>query len=355
MLDNSDRTNAAERTARIRRYRNRRTAATTRQPTLWNIISSAVRGLLSSGDDSDVRDAPRPRRHVEWPAVEELPPFVSPAAPILQHSNPHPPVPVVQPPALPAPLPVQAPHNTNYGQGSGPTFSAPFSNPASFYFSGTSTSTSTLSEESSSSSVSFESGCWSPETGWTPCPSLEPSHDEDNHSDAGSDITLCEENEWPLAKRRRVNPIPPTVALTHLSPTYATPSRRVRHSRADNEERRTRRELMRRLRDRLPPIGPPGVRIGGAPGPEPAPTPISQSRVPRSGVVEASAQPVAGPSRPLRRRGQHVQVPGPSLRPRKRSRDEDGTSETGAGHQDGEGRDRDGQRKKRRTRRSKKD
>ena len=107
---------------------------------------------------------------------------------------------------------------------------------------------------------------------------------------------------------------------------------------------------MRQTRHLLPPIGPPGVRIGA-----PAPASDPQQPASASGVVDADpglvayvpAQPVAGPSRPRRDREVSPEVP-PLGESRKRSRDED-TSETVHTSRDGGQRERDGKRKKKRS------
>ncbi|RPD55994.1 hypothetical protein L227DRAFT_290487 [Lentinus tigrinus ALCF2SS1-6] len=212
------------------------------------------------------------------------------------------------------------------------------SSPASTFTSsssGTSSSSDSSSEDSSSSSSQEPS---------SPSPRKR-SRNEDGDGDADSDFTLCEDTRPSTRQRLDADPPAPIVPASS-SPTSAA-GRRLR-SGADTDERRARRELMRQNRHLLPPIGPPGVRIGA---PSPASTSqrgTSTSRVVDSGPGHAAhvpAQPVAGSSRPRRGLAVHVEVP--SLREsRKRSRNE-GTAETGASHQDGEGRDGDGKRKKR--------
>ncbi|KAI0720762.1 hypothetical protein C8T65DRAFT_273771 [Cerioporus squamosus] len=177
-------------------------------------------------------------------------------------------------------------------------------------------------------------------------------HEEDDASDASSSITLSEgrSSDRPSTRRRldsdtQALPAPPgsfpTSANTH--PLHAP--------RTEDRPRKERRQLMRRHRQLLPPIGPPGVRIGG---PAIASTSHSQPRDSMSGVVDAHpgrvahvpAQPVAGSSGEGDR---EVVVEVPLRRSPKRSRDAD-TSETSPSQRDGEERDKEDKRKKKRSR-----
>ncbi len=242
--------------------------------------------------------------------------------------------------------------------------------------------TSLSSSSPNSGSSSFSSGPGSPSPNTSSNPSSEhassssssPSstyssysprkrrHDEDEGSNADSNITVVEGHPSARpATRRRLDSDGEALANTEAHPdTEALPappsaspasaSRHRRRLRAEGGEQEQ-RKLMRQYQHLSPPIRPPGVRTGG---PESAST--SQGRAFTSDLDAAGpgpvayvpAQPVAGSSRP-RDDEDHVE-PLPVRRSPKRLRDEDTSEMPGHLLEDGVGGDKAGKRNKKRSR-----